>query len=189
MEGLCCLLVVIGGLWLLFAWHDSDKKKKQQSVQVTAAAPMPAPVVPAPVAVGPPPLPDWPLRAAVFTAEHWLAAVGDSARAAYHVGAPVPVDEVQGYLGQGWDITEAISRKMYAIQASHGPQLKSLPRKTRGYLDRDEQNLKRLCARLEELRDDLTNLIAAGGVAQPRKFRELDDDIRALGRALQQFTD
>jgi hypothetical protein len=188
VEGLCCLLVVIGGVWLLFAWHDSGKKKRQE--QQPPPAVVPAPVVAAPVvATAAVELPDWPLREAVLDAEHWLGVVGESARAAYQVGAPVPVGEVQGYLDQGWGITGAIGRKMHAIAASHGPQLKRLPRKTRGYLDRDEQNLNRLSARLRELREDLTNVIAAGGVEQPRKFRELDDDIRALGRALQHFTD
>lgn len=182
-SGLCCLLVavlLVGGL--IYA-HEESVKKKQQ-----AAAVKPAAVIEPVPAAGPPALPDWPLRASLHDVELWIRRVNESARAAYQVGAPVPIGEVQQDLNRAWNIAQAITRKVHAVRASDGSDLRRLPRQTRDFLERDNRDLRRLSGTLEKLRDGLTNLIAGSGVDQSRKIRELENDVRALEQALQRFT-
>jgi hypothetical protein len=180
VEGLCCILVAVGAVWLLLFLYDSNKKKQASAEEATVVATH---------STAPPALPNWPVRAALREVEDRLGKVGESALAAYRVNAPVPVDLVRTYLDQGWDITDTITHKVLALQTSHGPEQRRLPRQARRYLQRDQQNLDRLGHRLTELRNDLTTLIAAGGFDEPGKIRELDHNIRALRRALQQFDD
>jgi hypothetical protein len=166
------LLVMGGGIWLAVSWYESGKKKIGQAVvaQPTAA-----------------PLPPWRVGESLWHTEGWLSAVAASAREAHALAVPVPLEQIEAYLQHGRTVTDGIRRKVDAIRRTHGEDLLALPCRAQQFLDRDDENLRRLSARLESLHKDLIVAMTRGGLTEQRRFQELDDNLRAIGWALQQF--
>ena len=169
-----CFFLFVGAIWWAVASYQSNKEKQraeQPSMVVTSA---------------PPSSPPWRVSQSLVQTQQCLRDVKEAADAADGAGAAVPLADIHASVNEGWAITSVLANKIDALRRTRGEHWSSLPVESQQILDADAVRLDQLNQSLRSMRDDITNMTAAVGWAEPR-IQALDDHLRATRYALQQF--
>ena len=169
-----CLFLFVGAVWWAIASYLSSKEKQRTEVANQVVVPAASPPLP------------WRVSQSLLQTQDWLRILKETADAAEGAGAAVPLADIYASVDEGWAIVNALSKKINALRQTRGDHWSALPAETQRLLDADAVRLDQLNQSLCALRDDITNMTAAVGWAEPR-IQALDDHLRATRYALQQF--